>query len=246
MPADQWLGLSHNRYSPGARELCCRQASGGSFRRACEDLARVGQIHVTHETMRMIVEAEGQEALRQQYTGTLGPNWTVTDCLSRPDDRSCVITGADGVKVPLVTEQEKAKRRKRRTGHRKAHRHRIRRGSDQKYKEFKILTFYDPPHRFQYLAIVLGCPKKKRSLAATIYGHTRGCLCGDVFLMMRKLQVQFRYSTKKHKKAGAVTCCSYQFYVNSGGRIRTCDLRVMGPTSYQTALPRGHSYLYIK
>ncbi len=27
---------------------------------------------------------------------------------------------------------------------------------------------------------------------------------------------------------------------NSGGRIRTCDLRVMGPTSYQTALPRGH------
>ncbi len=28
--------------------------------------------------------------------------------------------------------------------------------------------------------------------------------------------------------------------LNSGGRIRTCDLRVMGPTSYQTALPRGH------
>ena len=26
---------------------------------------------------------------------------------------------------------------------------------------------------------------------------------------------------------------------NSGGRIRTSDLRVMGPTSYQTALPRG-------
>ena len=25
---------------------------------------------------------------------------------------------------------------------------------------------------------------------------------------------------------------------NSGGRIRTSDLRVMGPTSYQTALPR--------
>ncbi len=28
---------------------------------------------------------------------------------------------------------------------------------------------------------------------------------------------------------------------NSGGRIRTCDLRVMGPTSYQTALPRDRS-----
>ena len=28
-------------------------------------------------------------------------------------------------------------------------------------------------------------------------------------------------------------------FVNSGGRIRTCDLRVMSPTSYQTAPPRG-------
>ena len=34
--------------------------------------------------------------------------------------------------------------------------------------------------------------------------------------------------------------------LNSGGRIRTCDLRVMGPTSYQTALPRDHFILYTK
>ena len=27
--------------------------------------------------------------------------------------------------------------------------------------------------------------------------------------------------------------------LNSGDRIRTCDLRVMSPTSYQTALPRN-------
>jgi hypothetical protein len=33
---------------------------------------------------------------------------------------------------------------------------------------------------------------------------------------------------------------------NSGGRIRTCDLRVMGPTSYQTALPRGHLHIFIQ
>lgn len=100
----------------------------------------------------MIVEAEGQEALRQQRVGILGPDWTVADCASQPYAHSCVITGADGVKVPLVTEQEKAKRRKHRIGRSKGHRHRyrIRRGSDQRYKEFKILTFYDPSHRFQY------------------------------------------------------------------------------------------------
>ena len=33
-------------------------------------------------------------------------------------------------------------------------------------------------------------------------------------------------------------------FFNSGDRIRTCDLRVMGPTSYQTALPRDHYYIY--
>ena len=127
----------------GPREVS--NASGSSFRRACEDLARVGQIHVTHETMRMIVEAEGRQALQQQRTGTLGPGWNVADCTPRRDGRSCVITGADGVKAPLVTEQEKAKRRKRRRGtrRRQASRTRIRRGSDERYKEFKILTFYD-------------------------------------------------------------------------------------------------------
>jgi hypothetical protein len=30
-----------------------------------------------------------------------------------------------------------------------------------------------------------------------------------------------------------------RFTSNSGGRIRTCDLRVMSPTSYQTAPPRN-------
>ena len=29
---------------------------------------------------------------------------------------------------------------------------------------------------------------------------------------------------------------------SSGGRIRTCDLRVMSPTSYLTAPPRGVTY----
>lgn len=157
-PVDQWLGLSQNRYSPGVRELCCREASGSSFRRACQDLARVGQIQVTHQTIRMIVEAEGQKVLQQQRTGTLGPDWSVADCVSQRDGRSCVITGADGVKVPLVTEQEKAKRRKRVGRRRKGYRGRcrIRRGSDQRYKEFKILTFYDPSRRHQYAVATSG------------------------------------------------------------------------------------------
>jgi hypothetical protein len=37
--------------------------------------------------------------------------------------------------------------------------------------------------------------------------------------------------TEKARKSGP--------FLSSGGRIRTCDLRVMSPTSYQTAPPRG-------
>ena len=35
-------------------------------------------------------------------------------------------------------------------------------------------------------------------------------------------------------------------FPHSGGRIRTCDLRVMSPTSYQTAPPRVASYVLAK
>jgi hypothetical protein len=151
-PIDQWRGLGRMRYSPGVRELCCRESARSSFRRVSEDLARVGQLAISHESLRGIVETEGRQALLQQRSGGLGPNWKAEDCISGPGARSCVITGADGVTVPLVTEAEKVKRRRRRPCRRKGQppRPRIRRGSDQRYKEFKILTFYDPSHEHQY------------------------------------------------------------------------------------------------
>jgi hypothetical protein len=112
----------------------------------------VGQLLISHESLRVIVETEGRHALVQQRSGVLGPNWKAEDCVSEPGTGSCVITGADGVKVPLITEAEKAKRRRQRKRCRKGQppRPRIRRGSDQRYKEFKILTFYDPSHEHQY------------------------------------------------------------------------------------------------
>lgn len=153
VPVDGWLGIEQGRYSAGVREMCCREASGGSFRRAAEDLERIGQIRLTHETMRQIVEAEGRQAAGEQQRGPLGPNWTSADCREKASDPACVIGGADGVKVPLVTEAEKQKRRqlRRRPGAKgRGRRRRIGRGSDQAYKEFKIVAFYDPSHRHQW------------------------------------------------------------------------------------------------
>jgi len=152
-PADRWLGIAAQRYSPGVREMCCREAGTDSFRRAAEDLARIGQIQISHETMRRIVEAEAAVAAGCQQQGRLRPEWSARDCRDPAAESTCVIAGADGVKVPLVTEVEKAKRRqlRRRRGPKaRRRRRRMARGSDQAYKEFKLATFYDPSKDHQY------------------------------------------------------------------------------------------------
>lgn len=152
IPVDDWLGISQDRCSPGVREMSCREALGSDFRQAADDLKRVGQIDMTHEMLRQVVEGESAQVLSLQQKGVLGPTWTVADCGQAGP--SCVITGADGVKVPLVTEAEKAKRRalRRRPGPKaRRRRKRIARGSDQPYKEFKIVTFYDPSKEHQHV-----------------------------------------------------------------------------------------------
>jgi len=169
-PADQWLGMSAGQYSVGVRELCCREAAHSAFRTAAEDLACVGQIQISHETVRQIVEAEGRRALGQQRSGNLGPNWAAADCRSGPQEPTCIITGADGVMVPLVTEAEKKKRRKGRARRKKGQvpRRRMARGSDLPYKEFKIAAFYDPAKEHQYAVGTSGSAPKLGQLIRRI------------------------------------------------------------------------------
>jgi len=153
VPLDHFLGIHTQRYSPGIREITCRVSTTANFRKAASDLARVGQIVLSHEMIRQLVEAEGRTVVRQQTTGQLAPDWTAEDCGVEGQAGTCVITGSDGVMVPLVTEAEKAKRRalRRRRGPKAHHRRkRIRRGSDNEYKEFKLVAFYDPSHKHQY------------------------------------------------------------------------------------------------
>lgn len=173
VPVDAWLGIEHSRYSPGVRELCCREALGSDFRQAAEDLQRVGQIRLTHEMLRQVVEGESQAAAGLQQAGRLGPRWTASDCRAGAGQPACVITGADGVKVPLVREAEKAKRRalRRRRGPRaRRRRKRIARGADQAYKEFKIVAFYDPAKQRQH---VVGTSGDHRALGRLMRREAR-------------------------------------------------------------------------
>ena len=145
VPVDRWLGIDSYRFSPGVREMCCREALHCSFDVACANLDRMAQLSLSGSTVRTIVENQGRAVLSAQRNGSLRPGFTSADCT----DES-MITGTDGVMVPLVTDLQKRKRRateaaKRKSASRRstARPGRPKSGSDGPYKEFKIVSFYD-------------------------------------------------------------------------------------------------------
>jgi len=143
---DSWLGIDQARFSPGVREMTCRVALHGSFQAASDQLQRTAQLSLCSHTIRQIVEHQGRAVMAAQQSGALVPAFTSADCTDQT-----MITGADGVMVPMVTEQQKRKRRATEAAKRQqqgratsAALGRPRAGSDGPYKEFKIVSFYDP------------------------------------------------------------------------------------------------------
>jgi hypothetical protein len=146
IPVDQWLGISEHRFSPGVREMCCRVSLHSSFDAASDLLGRTAQLSLSGPTVRQIAEGQGRAVLAAQQKGTLGPGFTAAACTGET-----MITGADGVMIPLVTEEQKRKRRateaiKRERNQRRstAGVGRPKTGSDGAFQEFKIVSFYDP------------------------------------------------------------------------------------------------------
>ena len=151
-PLDILLGIVDNRYSAGVREMGSRLSLDEAFIPASENLARTAQLRISASVLRELVEREGQRAQQAIRRGQYGANWTSKACTDET-----VITGADGVMVPLVTEHQKKQRRatesKKQENHtRKSTRKRGRpkTGSDGDYKEFKIVSFYDPDKSHKY------------------------------------------------------------------------------------------------
>lgn len=172
-PLDLYLDKAEQTMSVGTREIACRlNGDGKNFDKAAANLARAAQIYTSGETLRVLVENEGRQVLKAQQSGALPLPWSAADCQVKPpegEDASApasapapaptrVYLGSDGVMVPLVTDQEKKKRRqtikqKRRRGGKKAKPlPRARPGSDQKYKEFKIVAFYDETQEHRLVA----------------------------------------------------------------------------------------------
>ena len=152
-PLDAWLGTIESTISLGVREMACRlNGDGKNFDKAASNLERTAQVRLSGETLRVLVETEGRRVLRAQRSADLPIEWSAEKCRVDPKAATSptrLYMGSDGVMVPMVTDQEKRTRRetirqKRRRRAKKAGALPPRKlGADQKYKEFKIVAFYD-------------------------------------------------------------------------------------------------------
>ena len=132
--------------------MACRACIREAFAPASEFLARTAQVTISSSAMQELVERQGRQAYEAIAQGQYGPDWTVENCKD-----NTLVTGADGVLVPLVTEAQKKKRRVTEAQNRQkkgrpstAKIGRPKSGSDGPYKEFKIVSFYDNDKEHSY------------------------------------------------------------------------------------------------
>jgi hypothetical protein len=165
-PLDAVLDAAEASMSVGVRDLCCRlNGNARNFEKAAENLAQAGQVRLSGETLRKVVEKEGQRALAMAQAGTLGPTWTVADCTTTTpagQEVTRIYVGSDGFTMPLITAAEKQERRRkvrvrRQKRGKKAHPlPRLKVGADQRWKEAKVVTFYDQTMKHRHVSVTRG------------------------------------------------------------------------------------------
>ena len=157
-PVDQWLGIEQHSVSPGVREMCCLEALDSSFANVVRSLKRTAQLLLSEDRIRRIVESEGATVQKVRNSPALPGSFTASDCTD-----GVVVTGADGVFVPVVPESQKHKRRESETQKRLAEGRastrgpgRPKKGADGQYQEAKILTFYSQDKSNLHVTSTLG------------------------------------------------------------------------------------------
>jgi hypothetical protein len=165
-PLDRLIDEADRVITLGVRELACRLGiDSASFRRAAENLKGATGLSISPEQLRQLVEQEGRWLSKAQKDEQLELDFAASDCqtTARPDGQrvSRMYIGMDGVKVPVVTDAEKQRRRQqaqqqrknlpRRKGVRRRPLPAVKAGADQAYKEFKIVLLYDQSAERRYV-----------------------------------------------------------------------------------------------
>jgi hypothetical protein len=161
-PVDALLDETETTISEGVREMACRvNQDASSFHKAAANLRRTAHLEVSQETLRGLVETEGRAVLRALRQAKLNPDWSAADCTTE-HGTTRVYLGCDGVKVPLVTEEEKNKRRqairekRRRRGRKCRPLPPAKAGADNAYKEFKVGYLYDEKKEHRLVGVTAG------------------------------------------------------------------------------------------
>lgn len=165
---------------------CRLGTGGGSFARAAEDLRFIGGVKLCAQSLRTITEDEGRRVLRwchdQQmlfdFDGREDRQFPLIQT-HRPDPREKDLTvddpldgpvlrvyaSMDGVQTPTITRGEKVKRRASAVARRTALRKKGRclrplpprkPGTDQRWKEAKVVTFYNQGSSWRQVAVTVG------------------------------------------------------------------------------------------
>lgn len=161
-PLDAVLDETESTFSEGVREMACRlNQSTTSFQAVAANLWRTAHVQASKESLRQLIEGEGQAVLKSSQQAELLPEWSAADCTTEQQTTRLYI-GCDGVKVPLVTAEEKQKRRRkvsekrRRRGRKCKALPRVKGGSDNAYKEFKVGYFYDEKKENRLVGVTSG------------------------------------------------------------------------------------------
>jgi len=162
------LDKAEDTVSLGLREMACRlnQASR-NFDKSAENMARAAQVQLSGELLRQVVESEGKAIQAAAKAGRLPVDWDQSDCLAldsdgQETDKTRIYLGSDGVMVPVVTDAEKQTRRKKvkakrqKRGKKCKPLARAKKGADQSYKEFKIVTLYDDTCAHRLVSVTRG------------------------------------------------------------------------------------------
>lgn len=147
--------------------VCRLNLASPNFDKAAENVGRAAQIPLSGEFLRQIVESEGKAVQAVAQAGKLPLDWKAKDCPAfdkheQPTKRSRIYLGSDGVMVPHITDKEKRTRRervkakRRRCGKKRRALSRARRGADQGFKEFKIVTLYDDASEHRLVSVTRG------------------------------------------------------------------------------------------
>lgn len=179
---DALLDMAQATVSLGVREMACRlNAAAKSFAQAAQNLNRAAQVPMSRETLRQVVEEEGRRVQQAAAQEGLEAGWQAQDCRTESGPAR-VYVSTDGFMVPLVTQAEKQARRKQvkqqrqKRGKKARPLGRIKKGADQRYKEFKAVTFYDQNLEHRLVSVTrgncqeLGCVMRRDAQRIGFYG----------------------------------------------------------------------------